>query len=904
LNREAVLNKLRSRYKDDKKESPLVQLREILEEATDKGRFVGDTMFWKYFEDIDINRIFHTSSVEYRNLRVMFWEVCFYVALMIMFTIYVYQLQSRDSYDAREEQANYWAGCNGKGDCTIEDVESVSTFWAWLETQLIPRAFTTYEVATPVVASIMTSFGDNDFPLTFHPRFVGAQMSNVMLGSVRLRQLRVSQNTGCAVSKLASHVFPGCYASYSDSYRSNVTYAPRFGPTYLKSAFAYKDASETNQISIRGSLNTYGADGFVADLPFNRSDSAVMIRDLWNSDWVDSATRAVVIELSVLNTNVNVIVNSRILFEFSPAGSVIGKVDSNAARVLFFTPATKAGAALNVFILQITVLLMFLIFTVYVFWLMYKTCNNFLGENPLKFFRKAKCIDKIKIIGQTVYHYFRYGWNLVDLIIITFFFAHVALRIQTYVAKSGQADLAPEVIGHPEVFMPFSKVMEPLILSNNVLSLLAMSVWVKLFKYLCMSSYFRLLVRLIERCAARLVVFSLLLLTVFFGFAVAFFMGFGGTIQNFSTLPGSFLVLFFLLMDGFNLEQEWFQPGKDPWMPIMFVIYIATIYFVMLNIFVAVVLDVYSTFIITQRDREGAEDRHNPMLVFIRTYYNWLKGMSLVQEEAEEFLKTEDLSITLELLPGIVRRKWIEKKRRLQKIASEAFAGMELYPDDPTVPHREELKEVGGRGPKTDWSLNSNSAGVLRELEGNKTVDRPVAFYEVPNAAMTQEVSKEQLQRLLDEDETLPLLLGSKRAVEIIRRFKGEGHPAPGPAGTEDVTPAKLLQRTVFGKIDELEKVQFTNNEEDQVPHIPEITQITEDMSNSVSEVRNEFRASLTLIIESTAGLFEHLVDITQAMDSVRKNVASVVDQVHENQVYSKKVGASDKSSDDDDDDY
>ncbi|CAK0796060.1 unnamed protein product [Prorocentrum cordatum] len=262
------------------------------------------------------------------------------------------------------------------------------------------------------------------------------------------------------------------------------------------------------------------------------------------------------------------------------------------------------------------------------------------------------------------------------------------------------ADLAPGVIGHPEVFMPFSKVMEPLILSNNVLSLLAMSVWVKLFKYLCMSSYFRRLVRLIERCAARLVVFSLLLLTVFFGFAVAFFMGFGGTVQNFSTLSGSFLVLFFLLMDGFNLEQEWFQPGKDPWMPIMFVVYIATIYFVMLNIFVAVVLDVYSTFIITQRDRDGAEERHNPMLVFIRTYYNWLKGMSLVKEEAEGFLKAEDLSISLELLPGIVRRKWIEKKRRLQKIASEAFAGMELYPDDPTVPHREELRKRRRPGPQ------------------------------------------------------------------------------------------------------------------------------------------------------------------------------------------------------------
>merc|ERR1719262_612132 len=113
-----------------------------------------------------------------------------------------------------------------------------------------------------------------------------------------------------------------------------------------------------------------------------------------------------------------------------------------------------------------------------------------------------------------------------DLIIITFFFAHVAFRCETYAAKGRELALAPDVIGHPEVFMPFSKVMEPLTYGNNIFSLLALAIWVKVFKYLCMSSYFRLIVRLLERCAARLVVFSLLLVTVFGSFAVAFFVGY------------------------------------------------------------------------------------------------------------------------------------------------------------------------------------------------------------------------------------------------------------------------------------------------------------------------------------------------------------------------------------------
>jgi hypothetical protein len=884
LNRETVINKLRNRQKAAKP-SPLIQLKEILEEATDKGRFVGDTMFWKFFEDIDIDRIYHTDSVEYRNLRVMFWETLFYVLMMVMFTVYVYQLQSRDSYDAREEQASYWSGCTSGDQCSIREVDSVSTFWRWMENELVPRAYTAYSVSTPVVARIMTTFANNDFPITFSPRFVGAQMSNVILGAVRVRQLRVKKNEGCTVSKLASHVFPDCHAAYSSDIRSTVDFAPRFGPTYLKSAFKWSGENVTRQIPISGTLGVYGGDGFVADLPFNRSDSAVMIRDLWNSKWVDSGTRAVVIELSVLNTNVNVIVNSRILFEFGPAGSVIGKVDSNAARVLFFTPATKAGPALNVFLLQIVLLILFTVFTMYVFWLMYKTCNNFLGENPMKFLTKAKCTQKVSILWSTVFHYFRYGWNFVDLVIITFFYTHVAFRCMTYATKGSESALAPDVIGHPEVFMPFAKVMQPLVLGNNILSLLALAIWVKTFKYLCMSSYFRLIVRLIEKCAARLVVFSILLVVVFFGFAVAFFMGFGGTVQSFSTMTGSFLVLFFLLMDGFKVQDQWFDPGQDSWMPVMFVVYIASIYFVMLNIFVAVLLDVYATSNLGDREKVNDSTRKNPMMVFIKTYYNWMKGLSLVKDDAEEFLKTEDLDISLELLPGIVRRKWIEKKRRLHKIASDAFAGMELYPDDPTV--MPEKQDGTLALPNTTQSLMGSSKGM----------DRPAPIYEVPQAAMAQQVSKDQLQRLMDEDESLPMLLGSKRAVDVIRRFKAESE-AFEESDVDGMNPAKKLQQTVFSKVDRLEQVKFGDEDESEVPHIPEISEITEAMSQSIGEVRNEFRAQLTLIIEATAGLFEHMVDVTQAMDSVRRNVASVVEQVQENNMYNDGGHSSLRSED------
>jgi len=64
--------------------------------------------------------------------------------------------------------------------------------------------------------------------------------------------------------------------------------------------------------------------------------------------------------------------------------------------------------------------------------------------------------------------------------------------------------------------------------------------------------------------------------------------------------------------------------------------------------------------------------KKNPMLVFIYTYWHWNKGVSLVRTDTEEHFRKEDLSIKLDLLPGIVRRKWIEKKRKMQRVATWA----------------------------------------------------------------------------------------------------------------------------------------------------------------------------------------------------------------------------------------
>eukprot|EP00929_Paragymnodinium_shiwhaense_P017461 TRINITY_DN12672_c0_g1_i1.p1 TRINITY_DN12672_c0_g1~~TRINITY_DN12672_c0_g1_i1.p1 ORF type:complete len:909 (-),score=244.52 TRINITY_DN12672_c0_g1_i1:96-2822(-) len=855
--------------------SPLAQLEEVFEETSDRDRFVGDTMFWKYFEDISINRIKHVDSVEFRNLLLMFFETIFFVVVLVVFMLYAYNIQSMNVYFARNSQKEYWGGCDAVGQCSINGVTDMTKFWHWMHHDFMDLAFTKYPASPPDVADILTGFPSNQFPIIYHPRFVGPEQNSVLLGTIRMRQLRVEKNTGCSNSKLIGHYFPDCYAAYSSGVESERYYASRFAPTYLTPAFNWKSNEENIQHQIIGELATYGGGGFRIDLPENNSDTSEMLNDLWHWRWVDRSTRAVIFELSTLNVNVNVVVNTRILFEFGPTGTVMGSVQSKGAQVHFFTPSTKDGTEFNCLMLAIVLFILFLLYSCLILAQMYKTCVNYIGQSPLSHMRRLdSCGQRITFLAQTLMHYFAYGWNICDIVILGLYYAHLYFRMNAYYGVAVQDELQPDVIGHPEYFMPVAWVMTRLTYAQNTLSMLSIVIWVKPFKYLNMMSFFRMLCRIIEQCTNRLAIFSIMLVIIIFGFAVAFFVGFGSNTAMFAGMSDSFLILFFLLLDGYPVNPRWFDIGRLVFMPFVFFMYIVVIYFVLLNIFVAVVLDVYATSTDNKFVSKKPPPEDNPMAVFMKVYWNYKRGHSCVVEESEHNMQKFELSIPLGLLPGIVRRKWIEKKRKMQRIAKANFAGLELFPGE------DYLKEGAGGGGKmvSDWSLPSSRLEIAKMM--NPKAVKNVSMYEIPEAALQQEISRAQLQRLMNEDETLPWLLHETQAVEVIRRFKREARRGgDGPSGPDQAGHVRGLQSQVFASIDRLEAVP----PEQEAPELEEIKELTETLSSSITDVRNQFRHQLTSVIEATAVLFEHLVDLTQGLDSVRTYHDEVCALVREN---------------------
>lgn len=210
----------------------------------------------------------------------------------------------------------------------------------------------------------------------------------------------------------------------------------------------------------------------------------------------------------------------------------------------------------------------------------------------------------------------------------------------------------------------------------------------------------------------------------------------------------------------------------------------------------------------------------------------------------------------------------------MQRVASSCFEGLELFPGDDYL-REDDTKALN------DWSLPSSKL-ELNKMRRPEQV-KPISIYDIPESAMNEEISRSQLQRLMNEDETLPLLLNDKEAVKVIRRFKQvvNGQEDAGIFGPSAMNPeqVKKLQGEVFKKIEDLETF---NTEEDGAPDVPKIVELTNKMSDAVHAVRNDFRIQLTHIIEATATLFEHLVDLTKGIDECRANHNEIIKIVKE----------------------
>eukprot|EP00397_Hematodinium_sp_SG-2012_P007724 GEMP01007774.1.p1 GENE.GEMP01007774.1~~GEMP01007774.1.p1 ORF type:complete len:878 (+),score=114.76 GEMP01007774.1:252-2636(+) len=767
----------------------------------------------------------------------MFFETLLYTIFMFLFTAFAYSMQSPEIIAMRTRQKNYWGGCTAANECKLQQVQDQRSFWHWLQSDFATIAYTPEADYNLGVATLKTKFLKNGFDISWSPRFI-TDDTNILLGSIRVRQVRGKVNQDCEPGALYRHIFPDCYPGFTSASEDREPYGHAYTPTYLQTPhFQWHNESETLGIPLNGNVTEYAASGYYFDMPLHYRESQTLLRDLNEWNWVDQQTRAVIIEFNVLNLNVNILTNNRIAFEFSPSG-LVRPLHSMQVWSLNTLTFSTTGDGLIIFLWIIVSFIILFTATIYILWQ----------------------------IWRIRFHFFTYGWNIMDLFIVVLMYVYLSVRISIYGGVANEPNLQADKVGHPEVFHPFSKVaMNASIAAPKILSITVLLVWIKFSKYLCLNGHFRPFLRVFRRCAKELMVFLMILVVLFFGFAVAFHIAFGDEQDIFATLESSSLVLYFFLLGGFRVNyQEWFAPGAgDSSRPLLFLLFFFLVYFICFNIFMAIVLDAYTMVEILHH--EPSDGQKNPMIVFLISYYFSIKGITFVTDA--DMQEPEVQSIELRLLPGLVRSKWAEKKKRMQVFGSPTKG----QKDGQTKGGDEDKPGIASTLAR--WKAAA-AAKILpvSALEARKMGDLPpkkqprTNMYAVDTLSPHDEITITQLQRLLNDDLTIRLLLGASKAAEVIRRFKFKD--------ADDDEEVGVLQNSVLHKLDLLEKSGL----EMEARQVPQIREISDSLDGIYSEIQNRWRAEVTSVLELASMLSEGLIQLTKNLERVAENHRLVLD--------------------------
>jgi len=185
--------------------------------------------------------------------------------------------------------------------------------------------------------------------------------------------------------------------------------------------------------------------------------------------------------------------------------------------------------------------------------------------------------------------YFSGFWNNLDILVILLCLLNITLNLYTFFVVETQLSVLLE---EPNSYADFNDLGY---WSNAFKSAVAICVffsWVKLFKYISFNKTMTQLASTISRCAGDVAGFGVMFFTVFFAFAQLGYLLFGTQVEDFSSFSNAIFTLLRTILGDFNFNE--IEQANRVLGPIFFLCYVFFVFFVLLNMFLAIINDTYS----------------------------------------------------------------------------------------------------------------------------------------------------------------------------------------------------------------------------------------------------------------------------------------------------------------------
>jgi len=346
-----------------------------------------------------------------------------------------------------------------------------------------------------------------------HSRYLHPiDISNRMIGSARIRQVRVMSSEGCQPDPMFKDYNFACYPVFNPGGVMATTNedTEAFGPEEK-----YKFTEDPLGTGYAGSLGQYPAGGYMSYLSTNRTTAMMVVDMLRNEEFFGLQTRAVFLDFLLWNSNLGVYAVCRVSMEFGATGSVASYLEINILSEQMLKVAghgTIKDWCAFFFVMLIQV------FVIY-----------FLTEE-----------------GQELYanklSYFMDGWNVLDWVNMLLLIVAFVFRIMVFLDASS-ANIGSPQLENADVYTSVRGITSKAELVKLLHSFNAVLLWGKCTKYLKHLPIVKALVKTIWNAFGLFLPLMTMFSIAMIGFTMAYNIGFGDKIQQLTTFTRSVIYL-------------------------------------------------------------------------------------------------------------------------------------------------------------------------------------------------------------------------------------------------------------------------------------------------------------------------------------------------------------------------
>jgi len=382
----------------------------------------------------------------------------------------------------------------------------------------------------------------------------------------RLRMQRVRRDS-CSVHKDFQDEIDICYDSYSKSAESTEPIEGAPSGDGERTPFTHTDLPG----SIFGFdfwgqalnyLHMYYAGGYIEFLPDEegaKEEAASAISQLKDADWLSNGARILLIDIQYYNGNINVMVVVRMAFEIPATGGVIPSVQ-------FRTLQHTSNRAIDIYTIINEVL--FIIIVCY-----------YIGEKIFEF----------RLVGKSIFKSFE---NKIFISILLMCIGAIIFKIVKYAMLDIEfmKDCVPLDSDPGDCYLVNFVFWERQF--EHVVSVIVFLTWLSLYKFFSDFPSMAVFTKTFSRAGNDLMSFMLVYLVTYLAYAQLGVLIFGNELDGFRNVFHAIYTLFRIILGDFDFSGM--QQTNRILGPIYFLTYVFCVFFLLLNMFLAIISDTYS----------------------------------------------------------------------------------------------------------------------------------------------------------------------------------------------------------------------------------------------------------------------------------------------------------------------